>query len=242
MALTALVRGATATCVAARGVLVLGIVGAALFYGDSVITPAISVLSAVEGVEVVAPAPVGLVVPIAAGHPRRALFAVQRCGTAAVGRLFGPVMMVWFVALGVAGAADRRAPGHRSRAVAHLRRRVRRRPPASAFIAMGAVVLAITGAEALYADMGHFGRRPIRRAWFALVFPALHPQLPRSGRAHPRDTGRDREPVLPPRPGLGADPDGRCWPPPPPSSPRRPSSPARSRSRGRPCSWASCRA
>ena len=176
MALAALARrsidGTTSRW--AGGVLVLGVLGAALFYGDSVITPAISVLSAIEGLEVPAPGLAGLVLPLAT-VVLAALFAVQRWGTHRVGSLFGPVMVLWFAAIGAAGLVEVVAPpGHPARAVAQLRRS--RSPPSrpgTAFVAMGAVVLAITGAEALYADMGHFGAGPIRRAWFGLVFPAL---------------------------------------------------------------------
>ena len=153
--------------------LVIGIVGVALFYGDSVITPAVSMLSAVEGLEVASPAVAHLVVPIAIAI-LTALFLVQRFGTGKVGNLFGPVMVLWFVVIAVAGAAMVvRHPNVLQGlsptwgvafVVAH---------PAIAFVAAGAVVLVITGAEALYADMGHFGRSPIRRAWFFVVFPAL---------------------------------------------------------------------
>ncbi|WP_233551053.1 potassium transporter Kup [Amnibacterium setariae] len=153
--------------------IVIGIVGVALFYGDSIITPAVSVLSAVEGVEVAAPAVSHLTVPIAAVI-LTLLFAVQRFGTGKVGNLFGPVMILWFLVLTAAGIGT--VVQHPSVlqglsptwavvfVVAH---------PGIAFVAMGAVVLVITGAEALYADMGHFGRSPIRRAWFFVVFPAL---------------------------------------------------------------------
>ncbi|MBW4041576.1 MAG: potassium transporter Kup [Acidobacteria bacterium] len=153
--------------------LVIGIVGVALFYGDSIITPAISVLSAVEGAKVAAPSIGHLVVPIAAVI-LTGLFFVQRYGTGKVGNLFGPVMVLWFAVLAAAGVVE--VVQHPSVlqglspswavvfVFAH---------PAVAFVAMGAVVLVITGAEALYADMGHFGRSPIRRAWFFVVFPAL---------------------------------------------------------------------
>lgn len=153
--------------------LLIGVVGVALFYGDSIITPAVSVLSAVEGLQVAAPAVGHLTVPIAAVI-LAILFLVQRYGTGKVGNLFGPVMLLWFVVLALAGVAQ--VVQHPSVlqglsptwaivfVVAH---------PAIAFVAMGAVVLVITGAEALYADMGHFGRSPIRRAWFFVVFPAL---------------------------------------------------------------------
>ncbi len=175
MALAAFARRALGRTTARRlaEVMALGVLGAALFYGDSVITPAISVLSAVEGLEVGAPRLAGFVVPISAVI-LTLLFAVQRWGTQRVGNLFGPVMVLWFGTLAVVGTAQvGRHPGillglSPSYAAVFVARH-----PYTAFIAMGAVVLAITGAEALYADMGHFGRQPIRRAWFALVFPAL---------------------------------------------------------------------
>jgi KUP system potassium uptake protein len=175
MALAALARhalgGANARRVAT--VLALGVLGAALFYGDSVITPAISVLSAVEGLKVAAPGLAELVVPIAAVI-LALLFAVQRWGTQRVGNLFGPVMVIWFGCLAVIGVAElaRRPAIVRGLSPTYAAQFVVDHPYI-AFIAMGAVVLAITGGEALYADMGHFGRAPIRRAWFGLVFPAL---------------------------------------------------------------------
>jgi KUP system potassium uptake protein len=151
----------------------LGIFGAAMFYGDGMITPAISVLSAVEGLEVMTPALQLYVVPatllILIG-----LFSIQRHGTASVGVLFGPVTCVWFGALAVLGALEVvRDPAVLAAlnpvyAVGFLIGN-----PLAAFLALGAVVLAVTGTEALYADMGHFGARPIRRAWLAFVLPAL---------------------------------------------------------------------
>jgi KUP system potassium uptake protein len=174
LALTALAQRATANVLVRSGLLVsLGVFGAALFYGDSVITPAISVLSAVEGLEVAAPALSALVLPLAL-LVLCALFAIQRSGTAAVGRVFGPVMIVWFLAIGVAGVGEVIAnPGVARGLSPTYAAEFIAAHPGVAFVAMGGVMLAITGAEALYADMGHFGRRPIRRAWFALVFPAL---------------------------------------------------------------------
>ncbi|MGI8880486.1 MAG: potassium transporter Kup, partial [Jatrophihabitans sp.] len=174
MALAALIRSKVSSprrLIAAA--MMFGVVGASLFFGDSVITPAISVLSAVEGIEVASPDVKHLVLPIGV-MILAVLFAAQRFGTHRVGRLFGPVMVVWFatlVALGVPkivqhpGVLRGLSPYYSVTFVADH--------PYIAFIAMGAVVLAITGAEALYADMGHFGRPPIRRAWFFLVFPAL---------------------------------------------------------------------
>jgi KUP system potassium uptake protein len=174
MALITLIRrqggpgsGRTAVVLAA-----LGIFGASLFFGDSMITPAISVLSAVEGMKVVEPSLEHLIVPITAAIIV-ALFATQRFGTAAVGRLFGPVMVVWFLVIGACGIAGIAVHPEILRAlspsyaveflVGHF---------SVAFFSLAAVVLAITGAEALYADMGHFGRGPITRAWLLLVFPA----------------------------------------------------------------------
>jgi KUP system potassium uptake protein len=159
----------------ARGpaVVTLGLCGAALLYGDGVITPAISVLAAIEGLEVIAPALAPWVVPIAAAL-LLLLFAVQKRGTARVGRMFGPVMLAWFVTIALLGAmeiARRPAVLHALNPWHGVRLLVEHR--GAAFLVLGAVVLAVTGAEALYADMGHFGRRPIRLAWLALVFPAL---------------------------------------------------------------------
>jgi KUP system potassium uptake protein len=153
--------------------LVIGIVGVALFYGDSLITPAVSVLSAVEGLETSAPSVANLVLPIAAVI-LIFLFFVQRFGTGKVGALFGPVMLLWFVVIAAAGVPlivkhpDVLLGLSPTWAFAFLFAH-----PIETFVAIGAVVLVITGAEALYADMGHFGRVPIRRAWFFVVFPAL---------------------------------------------------------------------
>jgi KUP system potassium uptake protein len=174
MALAALIRQrVTGRARLVSVAVLLGVIGASLFFGDSVITPAISVLSAVEGLEVVSPGVHGAVLPIGVAI-LVVLFVVQRFGTHRAGRLFGPVMLLWFVTLALLGIPQIVShPGvlrslSPTYAVAFGFDR-----PFTAFIAMGAVVLAITGAEALYADMGHFGRPPISRAWFAVVFPAL---------------------------------------------------------------------
>jgi KUP system potassium uptake protein len=174
MALTALLDQARLKRRALKVTLVmLGIVGASLFYGDGAITPAISVLSAVEGLRVATPALSSLVLPITVAV-LVALFAIQRFGTALVGHLFGPVMALWFSVLALIGVIEiAQHPGilralSPTYAVQFLFDR-----PSIAFVALGAVVLAVTGAEALYADMGHFGRSPIRRAWFIVVLPAL---------------------------------------------------------------------
>jgi KUP system potassium uptake protein len=154
-------------------VALLGIFAAALFYGDSMITPAISVLSAVEGLQVIAPSLDDYIVPVTVVI-LLALFLIQKHGTAAMGRLFGPVTLVWFMTLAALGIASivrhpeilgALNPLHAVRFFIH--------DQWLAFLALGSVVLALTGAEALYADMGHFGRPPIRRAWFLLVLPAL---------------------------------------------------------------------
>ncbi len=174
MALIALIRrralpgGARAKAVLAA----LGIFGASLFFGDSMITPAISVLSAVEGVEVAAPSVANLVIPITVAVIL-ILFLVQRLGTGAVGRMFGPVMSIWFTVialLGIRGIVthpvimEALSPSY---AISFLTGHF-----STAFFSLTAVVLAVTGAEALYADMGHFGRGPVRRAWLLAVFPA----------------------------------------------------------------------
>jgi KUP system potassium uptake protein len=154
-------------------VMLLGVLGASLFYGDSVITPAISVMSAIEGLSVSTPELAHLVVPLGAAIIA-VLFGVQRFGTHLVGRFFGPVMLLWFAVLALLGGAQVvRDPAILRGLSPHYAVLFVVEHPVIAFVAMGAVVLSITGAEALYADMGHFGRSPIRRAWFVVVFPAL---------------------------------------------------------------------
>jgi KUP system potassium uptake protein len=174
MALIALIRRrALPGGIRAKAVLsALGIFGASLFFGDSMITPAISVLSAVEGVQVAAPSVSGLVIPITVAIII-VLFLVQRMGTGAVGRMFGPVMAIWFTVIGVLGVRgvvahpvilEALSPSY---AIGFLFGHF-----PTAFFSLTAVVLAVTGAEALYADMGHFGRTPVRRSWLLVVFPA----------------------------------------------------------------------
>ncbi|MBY0511708.1 MAG: KUP/HAK/KT family potassium transporter, partial [Rhodospirillaceae bacterium] len=173
LALLALVNQVTNNTWLAPIVVALGIFAGALFYGDSMITPAISVLSAVEGLEVAVPGLGDYVVPITI-LILLTLFLFQRKGSAAVGRLFGPITITWFVVIAFIGVVNIiEAP----RILAALN------PwyavqffvvyKMKAFLALGAVVLALTGGEALYADMGHFGKRPIRLSWFYLVLPAL---------------------------------------------------------------------
>jgi KUP system potassium uptake protein len=173
MALMALVVNCQADPRRARFLMLLGLAGAALFYGDGTITPAISVLSAVEGLEVVTPTFKPYVIPITliviAG-----LFTVQKWGTGRVGALFGPVMAIWFIVIAVLGIVN----------IVHVPHVLAALDPSHAvefmfrhgslgFFSLGAVVLAVTGAEALYADMGHFGRVPVRLAWMLLVLPSL---------------------------------------------------------------------
>ena len=174
MALTALVQGCRLRSARAKVILIaLGILGASLFYGDGVITPAISVLSAVQGLTVAAPSIDSLVLPITIAV-LTTLFAMQRYGTGLIGSLFGPVMAVWFSVMGLLGAAEiARHPEVLASLSPSYGVRFFLDHGWVAFIALASVVLAVTGAEALYADMGHFGRSPIRRAWFLLVFPAL---------------------------------------------------------------------
>ncbi|MEO6409145.1 MAG: potassium transporter Kup [Burkholderiaceae bacterium] len=156
-----------------RRLLTLGIFGTAIFFGDGVITPAISVLSAVEGLEVAAPGLHDYIVPLTL-VVLTGLFLVQRHGTARVGRFFGPVTALWFVVLTVLGVMHIATyPAVLWALSPHYAIAFVFAHPTIAFIALGSVVLCVTGAEALYADMGHFGKRPIRLAWFAFVFPAL---------------------------------------------------------------------
>ena len=174
MALLALASASIKSHPEWRGpLLAAGAVGAALFYGDAVLTPAISVLSAVEGLEVGTSALKPYVLPVAVGV-LIALFVFQRHGTSAVGALFGPVTLMWFLALAAAGVygiagnpqvLEALNPLH---AIGFLTNH-----GLASFVVLGSVVLAVTGAEALYADMGHFGKGPIRLAWFGLVLPAL---------------------------------------------------------------------
>jgi KUP system potassium uptake protein len=173
MALVANIKSSKLASKYKWGFLTLGIVGVALFYGDSTITPAISVLSAVEGVKVITPSLNSIIIPVTIAI-LTILFAIQRYGTGIIGKLFGPIMFLWFSVIGLGGALQ---------VWKHPKILMALSPwtalhyfvshPLLAFVSMTAVVLAITGAEALYADMGHFGRSAIARAWFFVVFPAL---------------------------------------------------------------------
>ena len=173
LALMALSQRLSATPRTRAVVTTVGLVGACLFFGDGLITPAVSVLSAIEGLEVSLPSAHAVVLPISVAVIV-GLFAFQSRGTGTVGRMFGPVMLLWFLAIGALGAGEivhapfvltALSPSHALIFVV--------RHGWMAFIVLGAVVLAVTGAEALYADMGHFGALPIKRAWLWLVLPCL---------------------------------------------------------------------
>ncbi len=174
LALTALVSGGLPRESRLRWWLVgFGIFGAAMFFGDAMITPAISVLSAVEGLEVMAPGLGTFVVPITVAI-MIGLFSIQKHGTASVGRLFGPVCAIWFVVLALLGLLQIvQNPSVLVALSPHFAVRFVTDHPLATFLALGAVVLAVTGTEALYADMGHFGVSPIRRAWLFFVLPSL---------------------------------------------------------------------
>ena len=174
VAMLALAAEAVASHPRLRSVLMaVGIFGACLFYGDGVITPAISVLSAVEGLAVLSPQLQQAVVPLTLVI-LLLLFSVQKRGTAGIGRWFGPVMLLWFVSLAALGLWQiAQQPDILGALSPHHAARLVWQEPGVAFVLLGAVVLCVTGAEALYADLGHFGKRPIRQAWFAVAMPAL---------------------------------------------------------------------
>ncbi|MCK6416211.1 MAG: potassium transporter Kup [Giesbergeria sp.] len=155
------------------GLLAVGIFGTSLFYGDGVITPAISVLSAVEGLEVVSPHFKRFVLPLTL-LVLFCLFAVQKRGTAGIGRFFGPITLVWMLSIALLGVAQIvHHPEILAALSPHYALAFMWQQPGTSFIILGAVVLCVTGAEALYADLGHFGKRPIRIAWFMVVMPSL---------------------------------------------------------------------
>ena len=188
-------------------VVALGVIGAALLYGDGVITPAISVLSAIEGLKF-SPAAANFVVPatlvILVG-----LFALQYRGTGSVGRLFGPVMVIWFVAIGVLGAINIWSAPQILTALNPLAAvRFAIESPLTLFIVLGGVFLALTGGEALYADMGHVGSRAIPPGVVRSGVPGIDPELLRAGRPRPDRSEGDRKSILQSGPGLGAGPDG----------------------------------
>ncbi len=156
-----------------RALLVVGIFGTCLFYGDGVITPAITVLGAVEGLEVMSPSLHGAIIPLTLVI-LLGLFMVQKHGASSIGRFFGPVMIVWFVTIAALGVAQiTRHPEILWALSPHYALGFMLANPGTTFVLLGAVVLCVTGGEALYADMGHFGKRPIRVAWFSIAMPAL---------------------------------------------------------------------
>ena len=172
MALVALIERVTKTR-RKTGLVIIGVLGASLFYGDGMLTPAISVVSAVSGLNVASPTLAAQIVPFSLVI-LIALFALQRFGTGAVGGLFGPIMVVWFIVLGALGLKEVAANPGILRAVSPTyAAQFVAADPKMGFFALGSVFLAVTGAEAIYADMGHFGRKAITRAWLCLAFPAL---------------------------------------------------------------------
>jgi KUP system potassium uptake protein len=197
MALTALAAHAAGKTPHRRTVLLLtGVFGAALFYGDSVITPAISVLSAVEGLEVVTPVLKPYVLPISI-TVLLGLFAMQRFGTAVVGKLFGPVIVLWFAVLTATGVSQIMQQPIILSALNPLHALTFLHSQGwHMFVAVGAIVLAFTGAEALYADMGHFGKKPIQLAWIGLVLPALTIHYMGQGALLMRDSGALENPFF----------------------------------------------
>lgn len=173
LALTALALSCVEGKITRWFVLIAGLIGASLFYGDSVITPAISVLSAMEGIEVATPLLKPYVVPITCALIA-ALFAIERHGTATIGRLFGPIMLVWFVVIGLLGLLQLLSgPSVLSSLDPRLGVWFLTHNTGISVAVLGAVVLTVTGGEALYADMGHFGAKPINRAWILMVLPSL---------------------------------------------------------------------
>jgi KUP system potassium uptake protein len=173
LALVALVRRTTKRTRTVTAVSVLGMVGASMFLGDSVITPAISVLSAAEGLEVASPSLHSLVLPVALAI-LAGVFVLQRIGSGRIGKVYGPVMLVWFGVLAVTGAVSLgRDPQVLTVLSPHWALLFVVHDPLTAFLSLGSVVLAVTGAEALYTDLGHFGRSPILWSWLAVVLPAL---------------------------------------------------------------------
>jgi KUP system potassium uptake protein len=173
LALLALMGGRSSGKRWSAGIVMLGIMATALFYGDAMITPAVSVLSAVEGLAVVNPSLTGWIIPIAV-FILIFLFLIQRSGTARVGALFGPIMLFYFLTISILGIISiSQNPEILWAFSPHYALQFFMAEPVKAFLALGAVVLAVTGAEALYADMGHFGRKPIGLSWLVFVLPAL---------------------------------------------------------------------
>ena len=174
MALATLASSSLKKLKAGSFLMLLGVIGAALFYGDGMITPAISVLSAVEGLSLVAPSLTKLVIPISL-LILITLFAVQKFGTSRVGIVFGPIMFLWFIIIGILGAISLAQTPEVLKSISPIYAiSFFQGEPTLAFLSLASVVLCVTGAEALYADMGQFGRFPIRFSWFAVAAPALY--------------------------------------------------------------------
>lgn len=208
-----------------RVLLLVGIFGTAIFYGDGVITPAISVLSAIEGLELITPRVHPFIIP-AALVILFALFFVQKFGTGGIGRFFGPITLTWFVVLAVLGITQiARHPTILYAVSPHYALDFILGNPGTAFLLLGALVLTVTGAEALYADMGHFGKQPIRLAWFSVVMPSLLLNYFGQGALLLEDPSAVSNPfylMVPPSCASGPCCPSWCWPPRPPSSPPRP--------------------
>ncbi len=197
--------------------------GAGLLFGDGIITPAISVLSAVEGLQVATPALGNTVIPITIGL-LTVLFAIQFKGTSGIGIMFGPVLMVWFVVIAILGVwqiehhPDILAAFNPILGLEFLRHA----GLFDALLILSALMLVVTGGEAMYADVGHFGAQPIRASWFAVVYPALLLNyLGQGAYLLTRRADRGRQAFLQPRAAVAALSDGLCSPPPPRSSRRR---------------------
>ena len=192
----------------------LGIFGAALFFGDGVITPAISVLGSIQGVQVATPALAHLVVPLSVAI-LLALFVLQRFGSGTIGWLFGPVILVWFTAIGILGLSEvLKDPAVLQGLSPSWAVRFMIDHGAAGYLVLGGVVLAVTGAEALYADRGHFGASPIRLGWFGVALPGVDAQLPRPSRVHPAPPGpgarhKQLQPLLPDGAQMGTMATGR---------------------------------
>ena len=228
LALTALIPPRDRRGRARPMLILLGIFGAALLYGDGMITPAITVLGAIEGLNLATPLFQPYVVPVTVVI-LIGVFSIQKYGTHRVGKLFGPIMVLWFLVIALLGVRwivrepvvlEAIDPRH---AVTFFREH-----GLHGFAVLGAVFLVVTGGEALYADMGHFGKRPIRIAWFALVLPALLLNYFGQGALLLLDSTAASQPFFLLAPAVGAPAAGRLWRPPRPSSRHKHSSPARS--------------
>ena len=227
---------------AAKRLVLLAVLGTAFFYCDALITPAISVMGAMEGLAIIDPDMQRLVVPGTLAI-LVVLFAMQRRGTERIGRLFGPIMIVWFVTIGLLGLREIvKTPEILMALNPEYALGVLLGHPGLALVILGAVFLVLTGGEALYIDMGHFGRKPVRLAWFLVVWPGLLLNYFGQGALLLKSPSATDQSVLRDGVARGTALPGRASRRRPRSSPRRRRSPARSRSRARPCSSTCCRA